>query len=230
MHNSSNSNLIFKTAPPHTCGYLPDQQATTRFTPLSLISHRQQYTLLNEQGYRRSGAFIYRPACLNCSACIPLRTLTDHFSFSRSQRRCWNKNRDLVVTETTAKFTSEYYALYKLYIDERHQDGEMYPSSRQQFIDFLCQGNRYCSFYEFRLNDGTLIAVTVADQLDNGLSLLYTFFSTKAADRSLGTYCVLWLIQDAKKNQQPYVYLGYWIRTCDKMSYKCKFKTFPGFY
>jgi len=35
---------------------------------------------------------------------------------------------------------------------------------------------------------------------------------------------VLWQIEEAKRQQLPAVYLGYWIKECQKMSYKTDYK------
>ena len=216
--------LIYKT-PEHLCGYLPEKQAITCFFPLKTISSKH-FSQLCEQGYRRSGAYMYRPQCTYCAACIPIRINAFEFFPSRSQKRCWNKNQDLMVIKKVAQFTEEHYWLYEQYITARHVGGDMFPPSKQQFIDFLCSGTSWCHFYELRRSDNTLVAVTVADTLMSGLSPLYTFFAITEDKRSLGTFCILWLIHQAKQQKLPFVYLGYWIKQCYKMSYKHHFKPY----
>lgn len=64
------------------------------------------------------------------------------------------------------------------------------------------------------------MAVAVADLLPNGLSAIYTFFDPDESARSLGTFCILWQIEESFSGQQNYLYLGYWIQNCSKMAYK----------
>jgi len=83
-------------------------------------------------------------------------------------------------------------------------------------------------FTEFRL-DGVLIAVAVADITSSGLSAVYTFFDSKHDSRSLGHFAILTQISEAKSRDLDYLYLGYWIKDCDKMSYKYRYKPLEGF-
>ena len=77
--------------------------------------------------------------------------------------------------------------------------------------------------YEFRQND-KLLAVAVCDVLKNGLSAVYTFYDCDAEARSLGTYAVLWQINEAKRLEMDYLYLGYWVEKSKKMTYKTHFQ------
>ena len=99
----------------------------------------------------------------------------------------------------------------------------MYPASRDQFQSFLVDGRPEASFYEFR-DSGKLLAVAVADELNDGLSAIYTFFDPKEDARSLGVLAILWLIEHARELELDYLYLGYWIKQCQKMSYKMDYK------
>lgn len=71
-----------------------------------------------------------------------------------------------------------------------------------------------------------LSPATLIDRLSDGLSAIYTFFDPDYEKLSLGTFAILWQIQEAQRRQLPYVYLGYFIRKCAKMNYKTAFKPF----
>jgi arginine-tRNA-protein transferase len=76
---------------------------------------------------------------------------------------------------------------------------------------------------EFREPDGTLVAVSLIDRLDDGLSAVYSFFDPARSRASLGTWCILWLVEECRRRELPYVYLGYWIADSPKMAYKARF-------
>jgi arginine-tRNA-protein transferase len=62
--------------------------------------------------------------------------------------------------------------------------------------------------------------VALVDRLLDGLSAVYTFFEPGLERRSLGVYGVLEEIRLARELGLPYLYLGYWIADCRKMTYK----------
>jgi len=120
-------------------------------------------------------------------------------------------------------FIQEHYALYRRYIATRHAGGGMDMDIPERFMEFLSSGWCESEFVEFR--DGErLVAVAVMDVLGQGLSAVYTFFDPELAPRSLGTYAILWQIEEARRRGLPYVYLGYWIRELSKMAYKARFR------
>ena len=208
---------------PHACSYLTDQEATTLFIDPRQTLSQALYTQLSLMGFRRSGDHLYRPHCSHCSACVPSRVPVAEFSRSKSQKRVWRRNQDLNVREDTSIDDDEAYALYERYITGRHADGDMFPPERDQYRSFLNNGlgcTRYFRFYE----QEQLIAVVVADQMLDGLSAIYTFYDPAQEARSLGTYAVLFQIDLMQQAELDYVYLGYWINNCDKMSYKSRFQ------
>ena len=220
---TSLSELRFFTTPAHDCSYLEGKQAITLFAdPLAKID-KDLYSSLSSVGFRRSGTHIYRPYCQSCTACIPVRLPVAQFAPRRRHKRVMQANHDVSVTSHEPALTEEYFALYESYISERHDDGDMYPASRDQFQSFLVDGRPEASFYEFR-DSGKLLAVAVADELNDGLSAIYTFFDPKEDARSLGVLAILWLIEHARELELDYLYLGYWIKQCQKMSYKMDYK------
>lgn len=217
--------LVFYATPEHDCSYLPDKQAMTMFAdPKTKINHGI-YSQLSQLGFRRSGNHFYRPHCNDCQACIPIRVPASEFKASRSQRRVLKKNRQVSHRVMTPDFHEDHYLLYEKYINQRHSDGDMYPPSRDQYRSFLVEGHYTTQFVEFTL-DNQLYGLAVIDALEDGLSAIYTFFDPDLADYSPGTYAVLWQIEEAKRIGLPYVYLGYFIKQCQKMSYKTDFQPY----
>jgi arginine-tRNA-protein transferase len=72
------------------------------------------------------------------------------------------------------------------------------------------------------------VAVCLTDWLEDGPSAVYSFFDPAQGPRSLGTYCVLWLIEEARRRGLAHVYLGYWIAQSGKMAYKTRFRPLEG--
>ena len=221
---SSLKTLIFFATPEHPCSYLEGRQATTMFVDPRAQVDRALYSQLTELGFRRSGSHYYRPHCRGCQACIPVRIPVSRFQPDRSQRRVRRANEDLHLSITPVRLDDEVYGLYERYINERHQDGDMYPASREQFSSFLVEGTIDGFFLEMRDDSGQLLGVAVVDVLDNGLSAIYTMFEPGEEKRGLGTFAILWQIEEARRRTLPHLYLGYWIRQCRKMNYKTRFK------
>jgi len=211
---------------PHACSYLPGEDATTVFIDPTATIDAAVYSDLSRYGFRRSGSHVYRPHCETCHACIPIRLLTQEFKPNRAQKRCQKTNSDLIITFVDSIDTDEHYSVYERYINDRHSDGDMFPPSRGQYTDFLTAEWGATRYIEMRSAEGELLAVAVTDFLDHGLSAVYSFFSPQAAKRSLGSFAVLHQIQLAQEKKLPYLYLGYWIRKCQKMSYKTLFQPY----
>jgi arginyl-tRNA--protein-N-Asp/Glu arginylyltransferase len=220
---SSLRDLKVYTTYPHSCSYLDDQEATTLFVDPRQEIDQVMYSRLSVLGFRRSGNHIYRPHCTHCKACIPARIPVQEFQASRSQRRCLNRNKDLTVKRTEDIQDDDAYDLYRRYIEARHSDGDMYPPERDQYLSFLNNAWECTRYYRFYKGE-KLVAIAVVDELVDGLSAIYTFFDPDEDRRSLGQFAILWQIEQAQDNQFDYLYLGYWIKECQKMSYKSDYR------
>lgn len=207
---------------PHPCSYFKDREARTLFVDPHIEINDILYTELSRRGFRRSGSHIYRPDCESCKQCIASRIPVSAFKPNRNQRRCQTRNADLTV-ELKTRMADDAYELYERYINARHHDGDMYPPSREQFEQFLCDGHRACRYACF-YQQNSLVAVAVLDVMRDGFSAIYTFFDPALSRRSLGTFAVLWQIEHCREHNLPFVYLGYWIRDCGKMRYKTDYR------
>jgi len=215
--------LAFYASREHPCSYLPERRATTLFADPSARMSSRIYGLLSEHGFRRSGGYVYRPACRGCARCIPARIPVADFRPSRSQRRVLARNRDLTVRALPAGFREDHFSLYRRYVGTRHAGGGMDDPTPERYMDFLTSPWSDTLFVEMRLPDGRLAAVAVADRMPHGWSAVYTFFDPDLGRRSLGTYAVLWEIEAVRAAGLAWLYLGYWIPESRKMAYKARF-------
>jgi len=207
----------------HACAYLPGKIARNAVIDPDFSMDMSVYDYLIKSGFRRSGSQVYRPYCQDCQSCITTRIEVAKFKPDRSQRRNLKQNSDLRVVLNHDGFKSEYIGLYADYIKSRHQD-----TDSEGVKDFLTA--HWCDtlFVEFYEAD-ELIGVATIDQVASGLSAVYTFFDpVQGGQRGLGVYALLWQVEYAQSLNLDYVYPGYWIKDCAKMSYKTRYQPLEG--
>jgi len=208
---------------PHDCSYLEDRQSVLHYVDPKAPLSPGLYAALLDTGFRRSGDFVYRPACPTCARCLSCRVPVAEFTPNRSQRRCAASNRELAIQASQAEITEEHFSLYRSYVNARHPQGGMADPTPQECREFLLA--RWCDTLalDMRLN-GRLVACAITDRVPGALSALYTFFDPGLARLGLGTYAILSQIELARREGLKHLYLGYWVTGSPKMEYKARFR------
>lgn len=223
-------NVGLRVIPEHACAYFPERIARSRAFWADHIEP-EAYQACMDAGFRRSGRVIYQPVCGGCRECIPIRLPVREFSPSRSQRRCWLKNRDLTVTKSLAPTADdEAFDLYQRYLRDWHGGFSGGASGanedRESFASFLYDSPTDTMEFRYRDATGRLLAVGICDIGPGALSSVYFYFDPSEAKRGLGTFGALVELDFARQHEIEHYYLGYWIERCGAMSYKSAYRPF----
>ncbi len=221
---------FFATAP-LPCPYVPGRAERKLIVELTGRPAPAFYNELSRAGFRRSHRFAYRPACRSCAACVPVRIAVERFADTRSTRRVRNlnagthsgANRTLAGVLLAPRATAEQFELFAAYQRSRHRDSDMAAMSYADYRGMVEDSAVRTAIVELRDRAGALVAVSLIDRLDDGISAVYSFFDPAQGRRSLGTWSILWLVEECRREGLPYVYLGYWIAESPKMAYKARF-------
>ena len=214
----------FYMTEPAPCPYIEGQQERKLFTHLLDENADTLHNELTHAGFRRSQGIAYRPACETCYACRSVRICASEFKFSKNMRRILSLNRGLERKILTPEATREQYDLLRRYLDGRHGDGDMANLTSLDFISMVQDTMVDTQVIEYRDASGKLNACLLQDRLNDGLSLVYSFFDPDISRQSFGSFIILDSILRATEAGLPYVYLGYLVSGSKKMSYKSRFQ------
>lgn len=213
-------------SPPSTCVYLPDQLWSLRYEFVSELN-AAEYEERMMQGWRRFGKMMFTPACTSCKKCQSIRVLAKEFTPNRNQRRVRKANEnDIQLSIGTPSVTDEKLELYDRYhlFQSSFKDWPFHGQKNahdyaESFVDNPFPVEEWC----YTLND-ELIAVGYVDPLPTSLSAIYFFYAPEHRQRSLGTYNILCILDEAVRRGLPYVCLGFYVEGCRSMDYKLRFQ------
>lgn len=199
------------------CSYIPDELWRYEyFFALQLDGDELEEFL--SKGWRKFGAYYFRPKCGGCTKCIPLRVLVNEFKPSRSQRRVLRKGADIRVEFAPLKYRDDVYEIYSDHSLNRFNR----ETEKEEFISTFYTESCPSLQSEYYLN-GRLIAVGFLDISSRSLSSVYFIYKTEFEDYSPGVLSVISEIEYARSIGLEYYYLGYYINENRSMSYKNRF-------
>ncbi|MBB4198387.1 arginyltransferase [Rhodoblastus sphagnicola] len=238
----------FYLTSPAPCPYLPGKEERKVFTHLVGRRAGALNDALTHSGFRRSQTIAYRPACENCKACVSVRILCAEFSPNRTQRKLMARNADLSGDIGPARADVEQFRLFRTYLDSRHSDGGMADMAMLDYGMMVEDSHVESRIALYRLPPttngldadletppdaksgsplgaglGQLAACCLTDVLEDGLSMVYSFYDPALPRRSLGAYMILDHIEKARALGLPHLYLGYWVEGSRKMDYKAQY-------
>ncbi len=220
----------FFVTSPAPCPYLPDRLERKVFTELNGPHAIELNDALGRIGFRRSQSVAYRPSCAGCTACVSVRVVADQFKPNATQRKLIRRHADLDVSACKPWATDEQFDLLRRYLANRHPGGGMAGMDDGDYADMVEQSPVNSFVVEYREptvdgRRGRLVGACLTDQQADGLSMIYSFFDASDESRpGLGNLIILDHIMRARAIGLPYVYLGYWVKGSERMSYKTRYR------
>ncbi|MCA9170689.1 MAG: arginyltransferase [Planctomycetales bacterium] len=212
------------TLPPRECSYLPTEEAALAYRQIARIS-AADYQRYLERGWRRHGAYFFRPQCPACRKCRSLRVDVANFKASKSQRRCWKQNQDIAVQIGPPSLTRDHLDIFNRYHADMHQrrGWPLRETSPEEYFESFLLGNFEfaAEFRYFRAEQ--LVGVGLVDITQAASSSVYFYHDPDWRGRAPGVFSMLVELGYAKDRGIDHHYLGYWIRECPSMAYKSQY-------
>ena len=99
------------------------------------------------------------------------------------------------------------------------------------FASMIEETSVFTKIVEYRDDErNELVAACLTDFIEDGVSLVYSFFNPDLPKQSLGSHIILDHVRLAQEAALKHVYLGYWVPGTRKMGYKSSFTGLEIFY
>lgn len=210
-----------KLSPLTDCPYLSDRESAQEYFFATHLN-KHEIDLFLSSGWRKFGAYFFRPNCPTCSSCLPLRVPVDTFSLNKKQRKVLRKNQDLQIEIEPLEFKQEYYDLFKNHSEMRFDQKDKEIGSAKEFEDTFFVPSCPSFMMTYKLKN-KLIAWGILDFGNDSLSSVYFVFDPKEEKRSLGHLGALKEIEYAREHGIKHYYLGYYVPGNKSMEYKSKY-------
>lgn len=207
------------------CSYLPGQTARMVYRIAYDLSETRYEQLLS-RGWRRFGRTLFRPVCSACRECRSLRLCVPRFTPNKNQRRTFTRNAGLTLTVQKPSVTQEHVELYNRYhLDMHHRRHWPFREiTKDQYCESFLEGQfPFAREFQYR-NNGRLVALGLVDVTISAMSSIYFFHDPENRSDGLGTYSIQKEIEFGNQHGLQWLYMGYYIRECDSMNYKNRFR------
>ncbi len=211
----------FIESKPFQCGYFKDQKSLFEEYLLEDMSEAE-FEYLLAHGMRHFGDYYFRPRCLDCYQCIPIRVRTEEFKITRRQKRALKSCENVRVRIGAPRYANEKFDLYirhKKKFCALQDDVEDEQNFRLSFY----VNTKFGIEFEYYL-DESLVGIALGDHTSNTFSAIYTFYDISDSKLSLGTFSILKQLEFCRQRGVKFFYLGYYIGDNHSLKYKGDFR------
>jgi len=220
-------NLLKEFSLEDKCSYLEHKTQTTHYKLIDNASNDSCEALI-ERGYRRFGKMYFRPICADCDECKSIKIDAENFHFSKSARRVLKKAQDIKTYIQRPTLTHQHLELFEKYHHYmQHKKGwEHSGTSAENYHNSFVNGHNDFGYEVLYFYEEKLIGVDLIDILPHGVSSIYFYYDPDFAHYSLGRLSLYRQIQYAQNSNKKWIYLGYYVKDCDSLSYKAQYKPY----
>jgi len=210
-----------------SCSYLENKNQTTHYKIIEDCDETQCSALI-ERGYRRFGKMYFRPICKDCDECKSIKIDAKNFEFSKSHKRVMKKAKNIKSFIQVPSITKEHLRVfdkYHLYMKEKKGWEHSYVNPQNYYTSFV-NGHNEFGYEILYYDEDKLIGVDLIDILQDGISSIYFYYDPDYSSYSLGKLSLLYEIEFAKTQNKDWIYLGYYVKDCNSLSYKALYKPY----
>ena len=150
-------------------------------------------------------------------------SVSQTFKPSKSQKRLLKKSENQFQVQLNHPVANEErLKLYNRYQREWHQSPDSVLDQEQYAEAFVASPVETLEM-TWRDTQNRLVGVGLVDVLPEGLSTVYFFWEPELAHAQLGTLSVLKEIELTRKLGKALYYMGFLVRSCQKMVYKSQY-------
>ncbi|MBD3422503.1 MAG: arginyltransferase [Chitinivibrionales bacterium] len=200
------------------CPYIDGRTARFAYFHAFELDERDLEQFL-AKGWRKFGAYFFRPMCLQCRSCSPIRVKVQDFRLRKSQRKIIRRN---ALTSVEFKPLSYSDEIFDIYVDHSIRRFNNHDTDKDDFQNSFFFASCPSLQSEYYYN-GKLAAAGFLDCSSHGLSSVYFVFHNDYKKLGLGVFSMCKEIEYARKLGLEHYYLGYYIRENASMAYKNRF-------
>ena len=220
-------NLLRECFGEDSCSYLDNEKQKTHYKIIQNCSLADCESLI-ERGWRRFGHMFFRPVCSECTACESFKIDVKNYEFSKSERRVLRKNIETKIVIQRPQLSSTHLELFEKYHSHMRdkRDWKHEKTDPKHYYASFVFGHEEFGYEVLYFIEDKLVGVDLIDILPNGISSIYFYYDPDFEKHSLGTFSMLKQIQKAKESDLAWIYLGYYVKGCQSLEYKNRYKPY----